>query len=114
MLNDMMRKLRTIVDRAGLRRGHPILLAIRIPDSREYSRLVGVDYEQWLKEDLVDILEVNDYIKLEPWNVRPSCFKPRIWDDKEDVRIAGYECTIPAGKTVTLTTTLSPEKLEQQ
>lgn len=40
--------------------------------------------------------------------VRPAYFTPRVWDDEEDVRIAGFECTIPAGQTVTLTTILSP------
>ncbi len=71
MINDMMRKLRAIMDEEGLRRGRPLLLAVRVPDSREYSRLTGIDYEQWLKEDLVDLLFVNDYIKLEPWKDFP-------------------------------------------
>ncbi len=71
MINDMMRKLRDILDGEGLRRGRPLLLAVRVPDSREYARLTGIDYEQWLKEDLVDLLIVNDYIKLEPWKDFP-------------------------------------------
>ncbi len=71
MINDMMRKLRNIMDQEGLRRGRPLLLAVRVPDSREYARLTGIDYEQWLKEDLVDLLIVNDYIKLEPWKDFP-------------------------------------------
>lgn len=67
MIHDMMRKLRSLMDQEGLRRSRPLLLAVRIPDSREYARQVGLDYEQWLKEDLVDLLIVGDYIKLEPW-----------------------------------------------
>lgn len=42
--------------------------------------------------------------------VRPPWFTPRTWDDQEDVLIAGYECTIPKGETVILTTTLSPTR----
>ena len=42
--------------------------------------------------------------------VRPSYFTPRVWDDPEDVRIAGFECTVPAGQTVTFTTKLSPSR----
>lgn len=42
--------------------------------------------------------------------VRPSWFTPRTWDEKESVLIAGYECTIPKGRTVTLTTTVSPTR----
>ena len=40
--------------------------------------------------------------------VRPDYFTPRVWDDKEEVMIAGFECTVPAGQTVTFTTVLSP------
>lgn len=71
MMNDMVRKLRAIMDEEGLRRGRPLLLAVRVPDSREYARGIGLDYEQWLKEDLVDLLFVNDYVKLEPWKDFP-------------------------------------------
>ena len=42
--------------------------------------------------------------------VRPSWFTPRTWDDVENVLIAGYECTIPKGQTVTLTTVVSPTR----
>ena len=42
--------------------------------------------------------------------VRPSWFTPRTWDDVETVLIAGYECTIPKGQTVTLTTVVSPTR----
>ncbi len=42
--------------------------------------------------------------------IRPPWFTPRDWDDPEEVMIAGYECTIPKGQTVTLTTTLSPTR----
>lgn len=75
MINDMMRKLRGILDKEGLRRGRPVLLSVRVPDSREYARLAGIDFEQWLKEDLVDLLIVNDYIKLEPWKNFPEFAK---------------------------------------
>lgn len=71
MMNDMMRKLRRMMDKEGLRRGRPLLLAVRVPDSREYAQGIGIDYEQWLKEDIVDLLFVNDYVKLEPWKDFP-------------------------------------------
>lgn len=75
MINDMMRKLRGILDKEGIRRGRPVLLSVRVPDSRDYARLAGIDYEQWLKEDIVDLLIVNDYIKLEPWKNFPEFAK---------------------------------------
>lgn len=42
--------------------------------------------------------------------VRPAWFVPRTWDEQESVMIAGYECTIPRGETIILTTTVSPNK----
>ena len=40
--------------------------------------------------------------------VRPSSWTARTWDPSlASYKIVGYECTVPAGKTVTLTTTLS-------
>ena len=42
--------------------------------------------------------------------VRPSWFTPRTWDEQENVLIAGYECVVPKGQTVTLTTVISPDR----
>ena len=43
--------------------------------------------------------------------VRPSTWTPRDWDPSlAKYKITGYECTVPAGKTVVLTTKLSPDK----
>lgn len=68
MMNDMMRKIRLVLDKASIRRGHPILLSVRVPDSLEFSRRIGLDYDQWVKEDIVDLLVANDYVKFEPWS----------------------------------------------
>ncbi|MBQ9549072.1 MAG: heparinase II/III family protein [Bacteroidales bacterium] len=43
--------------------------------------------------------------------VRPASWAARTWDPSQaSFRVTGYECTVPAGQTVTLTTRLSPEK----
>ena len=67
MMTDLVRRIRKALDRQAARRGRPMLLAIRVPDSPGYSRAIGVDWEQWLKEDLVDLMTGADYFKLEPW-----------------------------------------------
>ena len=41
--------------------------------------------------------------------VRPPYWISRTWDNPETVHISGFEATVPAGTTVTFTTTLSPQ-----
>lgn len=66
-LNQLMRRIRKMTEQIGQQRGKPILVAIRVPDSVEYARVLGLDVETWLKEDLVDILTVTGYFRLNPW-----------------------------------------------
>ena len=56
MMNDFVRRIRTMTESAGQRRGRPLLVAARVPLSVERSRAIGLDVQTWLKEDLVDIL----------------------------------------------------------
>ena len=67
MMTDLIRRVREMTEREGLRRGRPILIAIRIPDSVEYCRGIGLDVERWLAEGLVDILSGTCYFRLNPW-----------------------------------------------
>ncbi|MFI4851237.1 MAG: family 10 glycosylhydrolase [Gimesia chilikensis] len=67
-MTDLLRRIREMADREGQKRGKPILIAIRVPDSVEYSRVLGLDVETWLKEDLVDIMTVSGYFRLNPWS----------------------------------------------
>ncbi len=67
MMTDLVRRIRRALDKQSALRGRPMLLAIRVPDSPDYARAIGVDWEQWLKEDLIDLMTGADYFKLEPW-----------------------------------------------
>ncbi len=67
MMTDLVRRIRAMTEREGMRRGRPILIAIRVPDSVEYSRALGLDIEQWLQEALVDVLSGTCYFRLNPW-----------------------------------------------
>ena len=67
MMTDLIRQTRAMTEREGMRRGRPILVAIRIPDSVDYCRDIGLDVETWLDEGLVDILSGTCYFQLNPW-----------------------------------------------
>lgn len=67
MMTDLLRRVREMADNIGERRGKPILIACRLPDSIEFCRAIGLDLERWLEEDLVDIITGCGYFKLEPW-----------------------------------------------
>ena len=68
MLTEMMANLRGITETIGRKRERPILIAIRVPDSAEYCRAIGIDLENWLQQKLVDILITTSYFQLNPWS----------------------------------------------
>jgi hypothetical protein len=99
MLTEMMRSVRKMADRRAAERGRPMLIAVRVPDSVEYCSAIGIDLVRWLKEDLVDLLIVSGYFRLNPWErsvalghkygvpVYPSLDEPRFKDkEAEDLR----------------------------
>jgi hypothetical protein len=66
-MTELVRRIRRMTEEVGIRKGKPILVAIRIPDSLDYCRAMGLDVGRWLDEDLVDLATGADYFKLEPW-----------------------------------------------
>ena len=68
MMTDLIRRIRWMTEREGLKRKRPILVAVRVVDSAEYSKRIGLDWQQWLKEGLVDILIPSGYSRLNPWD----------------------------------------------
>jgi hypothetical protein len=91
-MTGLLRRIRAMTEAEGRRRGRPILMAIRVPDSVDYCRLIGLDLEKWLEEGLADLLIVTGYTQLNPWEysvklghkygvkVYPSLDEPRIRD----------------------------------
>ena len=63
----LLRRIRAMTEELGRWRGRPILVAIRVPDSVEYCRFIGLDLEKWLGEGLTDLLIVSGYTQLNPW-----------------------------------------------
>ncbi len=56
LLTDFQRKIRTAAYKYGNERGRPILVSVRVPMTVKACRHVGIDLQQWLEEDLFDIL----------------------------------------------------------
>ena len=56
MMNDFVRKVRVLSEKAGAARGRPLLISCRVPLSVERCLAIGLDVPTWLEEDLVDIL----------------------------------------------------------
>jgi hypothetical protein len=68
MITDCMRKIRSIAERIGRKRGRPILISARLPDCIDYAKAVGLDVETWMRQKLIDIYIGGFYFQLKPWN----------------------------------------------
>ncbi len=66
-LSEMFRRIRQATEAAGRRRGRPILLAIRCPDSLRYCRAIGFDWEGLMAEGVFDIVFPAGNNHFEPW-----------------------------------------------
>ena len=66
-MTELVRRVRKMMDDTGARRGRPLLIAVRVPDSPAYCKAIGLDLYGWLEEDLIDIMVVGGYFWLQPW-----------------------------------------------
>jgi len=64
MMTEFMRRVRKMADTTGAKRSKPVLIALKVPDSVEFCRAIGIDLERWLAEDLADILVPGGYFQL--------------------------------------------------
>ncbi|NOY79389.1 MAG: family 10 glycosylhydrolase [Kiritimatiellaeota bacterium] len=67
MMTKLLRRIRRMTEEVGLKRGRPILMSVRVPDSVGFNRDMGLDVERWLADGLVDILVTTGYFRLNPW-----------------------------------------------
>lgn len=67
LITDFMRRVRAMTEEVGLKRGRPILVSVRVPDSEGYDLGLGLDVGRWLSEGLVDVLITTCYFRLNPW-----------------------------------------------
>ena len=66
MMTELVRGIRAITEAAGMRRGRPILVAIRAPDSIGYCKGMGLDIERWMAEGLIDLFVAAGDFRLNP------------------------------------------------
>lgn len=69
LMTTLMRDLRSIAEEVGRRRGKPFLVAVRVPDSVGFCRVIGIDIERWVHESLVDMVIGTGYFQCNPWHV---------------------------------------------
>lgn len=67
-MTDLLRRLKDELDQRRLRDGKYYLVAVRVPDSVDYARAIGLDLETWLGEALIDLLFTTSYLKLNDWS----------------------------------------------
>ncbi len=67
MMTDMLAKIREMNETVGMKKGKPILVLVRVPDSKEYCRGIGIDIENWMAKGLVDIVAGSGYFRLNYW-----------------------------------------------
>jgi hypothetical protein len=65
LMTGLVRDIRKEIVSASKRRGRPLLLSARVPETLERSHYVGMDVDKWLSEGLLDILVVGQgYVPL--------------------------------------------------
>ncbi len=74
-MTGLMRRVRKMTEDEGIRRGRPVLLSVRVPDSVEYCRAIGIDLERWLEEDLFDLLVTTGYTRMNHWEYSAALAK---------------------------------------
>ena len=58
LMTDFIRQLRKRLDEQGRHRGRPIKLAVHVGETVEGNRLLGLEIERWVREQLIDLLIV--------------------------------------------------------
>jgi len=66
-INALMRDIRGIAANCGRKRGRPILIQVRVADSPEYCRELGLDIRNWLEHKCVDAVIGGCYFRLNDW-----------------------------------------------
>jgi hypothetical protein len=100
----LIRQIRKMTEIEGLKRHRPILISMRVPDSKEYAKDIGLDMETWLKEGLLDMMVVSSYIQLNPWETSIALghqYKIPVYPSLDECRINDKEakairCTLQA------------------
>lgn len=67
MMTGLLRRVRKMADSVAKKRGRPMLIAVRVPDSVGFAKAIGLDLVRWMQDDLIDIISGGGYYRFEPW-----------------------------------------------
>ncbi|WP_052362489.1 hypothetical protein [Geminisphaera colitermitum] len=105
MMTGLLRRIRVMADAEGRRRGRPLLIAVRVPDSAAYAKTIGLDLETWLSGDLLDLLIVGGYFQLNEWTDSVALarkhgagFGIKVYPSLDDARVPDgpkFDATVP-------------------
>jgi len=103
-LTDFVRDVRAAVRTWEKRRGHPILLGVRVPAHPEAAAGLGLDGVQWAREGLVDVLVPCPFWASSDFDIPVELWKQRLGSKAGSVVVApGVEHNVrpwPGGQPV--------------
>ncbi len=76
MMTALLARIRKMTEQVSLKRGRPMLVAVRVPDSTRYAKAIGLDVTRWLEDGLIDIVTGGGYFRIEPWQNLVALAKP--------------------------------------
>ncbi len=65
-LTDMMSGIKAAVRSAAQKKNKPILLVVRVPDSLQYCKAIGIDLQAWIDKKVPDIFVFGGGFRLNP------------------------------------------------
>jgi hypothetical protein len=68
LMTAWMRDVRELTRQRARQAGEPCPLGLRIPANLDYLRVIGLDVRRWVKEGLVDFLNLSNYWQT-PWDI---------------------------------------------
>jgi hypothetical protein len=72
-INELVRRVRKMLDAEGTKRRRPLVLAARVPTSYQQCRQIGLDPVRWAQEGWTDFLTVSEFLHtrydlpVKPW-----------------------------------------------
>ncbi|CAN5402250.1 hypothetical protein BH11PLA2_BH11PLA2_40880 [soil metagenome] len=67
-MTELIKRIRTMTEEVAAKRGKPILVAVKSPDSVDYCKAIGLDLEAWMKSGLFDMYIPGGYFQLNEWD----------------------------------------------
>ncbi len=91
-MTELLHRIRGMMIAEGKRRGRPLLLAVRTPDSLPYARAMGLDVETWMAQQLIDVWVPGGYFRLRTRADSVAQAQPygvKVWAEMSESRVGG-------------------------